>query len=420
MQKLVITGPNRLHGEVKVGGSKNAVLPMMAAALLANAPITLYNVPSISDVEVMASILELFNVKVGRQANTLTLDGSSAQAASVDPTLAGKMRASILVLGPAVARFGQAETVPPGGDVIGVRPLDRHLHALSSMGVKVVEAKDRVKLIGKPRAARVIMGDLSVTPTENAILAAVLAPGKTEVRMAAMEPHIVGLCNFLNSLGAKISNIDTHNLQIEGVEILHGGEGTVIPDQLEAGTLAIAAAASQGEVKIDGFVQDDHDALLNVFIEMNVNFEILSPTEIRICPSDKLKSTKVKTQPYPNLPTDLQAPLAVLMTQATGQSEIFETMYEGRLSYLYELQRMGADISLKDTHVGLIKGPTKLHGTDLVSFDIRAGATILVAALIAEGKTTIDRVEHIDRGYEYLDKRFGSLGAKIERIDNGQ
>jgi UDP-N-acetylglucosamine 1-carboxyvinyltransferase len=417
MQKLVINGPTKLHGTVTVSGSKNTVLPMMAACLLSDQQITITNVPDISDVEVMAKILQKFGVKIVRRSDQMILDASLAKPADIDAELAGKMRASIVLLGPAIARFGKVTMASPGGDVIGMRPLDRHLHVFQAMSVEAKENNGTVSLTGKPRAARVLMGDLSVTPTENAIMAAVLTAGKTEVRMAALEAQIVGLCDFLNGLGAKISGINTHNLVIEGVEMLQGGTGTVIPDPLEAGTFAIAAAASQGEVVVKGFVQDDHDALLNIFTEMNVNYSIIDKQTIEILPSTNLKATKIKTQPYPNLPTDLQAPLAVLMTQASGQSEIFETMYEGRLQYLFELQRMGAEVSMRDSHVGMIGGPTKLHGTDLVSFDLRAGATVILAAIIAVGQTTIDRIEHIDRGYEHFDTKLRNLGADIVRID---
>lgn len=419
MQKLIIEGPNQLHGTVRVAGSKNHVLPMMAASLLVEGPIILHNVPDISDVQSMIEILESFGVKTRRDKEGLSLDASQAHTATIGHNLADKMRASILILGPAIARFGEVKAASPGGDIIGARPLDRHLRALENLGIAVSEENGELELHGKPRASRVIMGDLSVTPAENAILASVLAEGTTEIRMTALEPHIVALCEFLNSLGAKITGIDTHNLKIEGVAQLHGGEGSIIADQIEAGTFAIAAAASHGDVVIDGFITDHHDALLNVFDDMLVSYKVVDEQTLHVTPSKKLLATKIKTQPYPNLPTDLQAPLAVLMTQAEGQSEIFETMYEGRMSYLYELQRMGADISIKDSHTGIIKGPTRLHGTELVSFDIRAGATIILAALIAEGKTTIDRVEHIDRGYEHFDQRLKSLGAKISRVDNG-
>jgi UDP-N-acetylglucosamine 1-carboxyvinyltransferase len=227
----------------------------------------------------------------------------------------------------------------------------------------------------------------------------------------------VALCEFLNSLGAKISGVGSHVLFIEGVKSLHGGEGEIIPDYLESGTFAIAAAASGGNLLIEDFIVNDHDALLNTFDTMGVNYKLLGERKIQMLPSKKILATKIRTDIYPGFPSDLQAPMAVLFTQAEGVSEIFETMYEGRLQYLFELQRMGAHVNLRDSHIGLIEGPTTLHGTELVSFDVRAGATILIAAVIAHGETTIDRIEHIDRGYEHFDGRLRALGANITRTN---
>jgi UDP-N-acetylglucosamine 1-carboxyvinyltransferase len=283
------------------------------------------------------------------------------------------------------------------------------------MGAEVVTTQDSIELKGNLKGSRVLLDEISVTATENLILAAVISRGTTEIRMAACEPHIVALCEFLNSLGAKIGGIGSHVLIIEGVEKLNGGEGEIIPDYLESGTFAIAAAASGGKLVIEDFIINDHDALLNTFSRMGVNYKIISDDKIEILPSKKLRATKIRTDIYPGFPSDLQAPMAVLCTQAEGVSEIFETMYEGRLQYLFELQRMGAHVNVRDSHVGLVEGPSVLHGTDLISFDVRAGATVLIAALIAHGKTVKERIEHIDRGYEYFDGRLRSLGAKISR-----
>jgi UDP-N-acetylglucosamine 1-carboxyvinyltransferase len=416
MQKLIINGPASLQGEITVSGSKNHVLPMMAACLLCSEPITLHNVPEISDVEAMLDILELFGVKHSCEGHKLTLDASDAHTAEVTQELADRMRASILVLGPAVARFGEVTAYEPGGDIIGARPLTGHLRVFKKLGVEVRVDGSLLSLKGRPKSKTLVMDELSVTPVENAIMAAVLSDGVTEIRRVALEPHVVELCRFLNSLGANIEGIDTHNLRITGMQKLHGGEGKIIPDQLEAGTLAIAAAATHGDVTIHQFVADDHDALLTVFENMAVNCQLLDNQTIHIMPSPNLLATRVVTHPYPNFPTDLQAPMAVLMTQADGTSEIFETMYEGRMSYLYELQRMGAHVAIQDSHVGRITGPTRLQGAELISFDIRAGATLLLAALVAEGRTVIERIEHIDRGYEKFDKKLASLGADIERV----
>lgn len=416
MSKLIIEGPTKLQGTIKVSGSKNHALPMLAAMLLTTEDVVLHNVPDIADVEVMIQILESFGVRVERTRNGLICNAENAMPTKVSPELTRKLRASILVLGPAMARFGEAVIGFPGGDLIGARPIDSHLNGLRSLGAKVSESEESIELKGRLKANKVILDEISVTATENIIMASVLIPGITEIRMAATEPHIVALCEFLNSLGAKIDGIGGHVLIIEGVESLSSGEGTIIPDYLEAGTFAIAGAASGGELLIEEFVASDNDALLNTFTRMGVNFKLEGDNKLLIKPSKKLRAVKIRTDIYPGFPSDLQAPMAVLCTQASGVSEIFETMYEGRLQYLFELQRMGAHVNVRDSHVGLIEGPTSLHGTDLISFDVRAGATVLIAAVIAHGKTTIDRIEHIDRGYEHLDGRLRSLGAKISRI----
>lgn len=417
MSKLIIEGPSKLEGVVRVAGSKNHVLPMLAAILLTNQEIILHNVPDIADAQVMIEILECYGVRVERNRNTVICNAADAHPATVPVELTSKLRASLLVLGPALARFGEVQLGFPGGDAIGARPIDAHLLGLETMGAKNHSNSDTIKLSGKLKGERVLVHEISVTATETLILAAVLTPGTTEIRMAAAEPHIVGLCEFLNNIGAKIAGVGSHVLTIDGVDSLSSGEGTIVPDYLESGTFAIAAAASGGDLTIDDFIINDHDALLNTFSRMGVNYTVNSPSQIQILPTKRIKATRIRTSIFPGFPSDLQAPMAVLFTQAEGTSEIFETMFEDRLQYLFELQRMGAHVNIRDSHVGLVEGPTHLHGTDLVSFDIRAGATILIAAVIAHGKTTIDRIEHIDRGYEHFDGRLRALGAKISRIN---
>lgn len=417
MSKLIIEGPSKLEGVVKVAGSKNHVLPMLAAILLTDKEIILHNVPDIADARVMIEILECYGVRVERSRTTVICNAEGAHPAVVPVELTSKLRASLLVLGPALSRFGEVQLGFPGGDAIGARPIDAHLMGLEAMGAKNHSDSDTIKLSGKLKGERVLVHEISVTATETLILAAVLSPGTTEIRMAAAEPHIVGLCEFLNGLGAKISGVGSHVLTIDGVESLDAGEGTIIPDYLESGTFAIAAAASGGDMTIEDFIVNDHDALLNTFNRMGVNYRIHSKSKIQVLPTKRIKATRVRTNIFPGFPSDLQAPMAVLFTQAEGTSEIFETIYEDRLQYLFELQRMGAHVNIRDSHVGLVEGPTHLHGTELVSFDIRAGATILIAAVIAHGKTTIDRIEHIDRGYEHFDGRLRALGARISRIN---
>jgi UDP-N-acetylglucosamine 1-carboxyvinyltransferase len=416
LSKLIIEGPTKLTGEINVSGSKNHALPMLAATLLVKGEVILHNLPDIADVGVMIEILENFGVRIERTRSGLICNAENARFSAVGMELTRKLRASLLILGPSMARFGQAELGFPGGDLIGARPIDSHLNGLSDMGAEVVEKEELIKLKGKLKSGKVILDEISVTATENIVLAAVTIPGTTEIRLAACEPHIVALCEFLNSLGAKIDGIGSHVLVIEGVEELSGGEGRIIPDYLEAGTFAIAAAASGGELLIKDFVADDNDALLNVFTRMGINYRLFQDNKLLVRPTKNIRPARIRTDIYPGFPSDLQAPMAVLFTRAKGVSEIFETLYEGRLQYLFELQRMGAHVNVRDSHVGLIEGPTTLHGTDLISFDVRAGATVLIAAVIAHGKTTIDRIEHIDRGYEHFDGRLRSLGANISRI----
>lgn len=418
MQKLIIEGPTKLEGSIKIAGSKNHVLPMMVAALLTTEEVVLHNVPQISDVATMAEILHGFGVRIEHSGSVLVLQAEQAKPAAVPQELTDRLRASVLVLGGMIGRFGEARMGYPGGDSIGARPLDTHFHGFEQLGIKVHSDEHEVSLEGHVKPATVVLDEFSVTATENMILASVVADGTTQIRMAAAEPHVTELCNFLNQMGARISGINSHVLTIEGVGSLHGAEGTITPDYLESGTFAIAAAASQGNVIIDDFVVEHHDALLTAFDRMGVNYKVLGPRKLQVEGKQKLQATTIRTDIYPGFPTDLQAPMAVLCTQAHGTSEIFETMYEGRLQYLFELQRMGARVNIRDSHVGLVEGPTTLQGTELVSFDIRAGATILIAAVIAQGKTIIDRIEHIDRGYEHFDGRLRALGAKIERTSD--
>lgn len=416
MTKLAITGPTRLQGTWRTAGSKNAVLPMLAACLLTDEEVILKNVPEISDVGVMIEILESLGAEVQRDDHTVRVRAANLHAHVIPDTLTAKMRASVLILGAAVARIGRITIAQPGGDMIGARPIASHLNAFAQLGLEVERDQGHTTVSGKPKGTRVNLGELTVTGAENAIMAAVLAEGTTELRLVAVEPHVVELSNLLNKMGAHIEGVGTHTLIIHGVDQLHSAEWRVSADQLESGTIAIAAAASHGDVVIEDFLIDEHDSLLTIFNQIGVLYEIQSPTQIRILPGGEYRPVKVRTQPYPNFPSDLQAPLAVLLTQCDGTSEIFETLYEGRLQYLFELQRMGATAVMRDAHTGIITGPTTLIGADLVSFDIRAGATVLIAALIAQGTTIIDRIEHIHRGYERIEERLRDLGARLERV----
>lgn len=418
MEKLIINGPCRLKGEIAVKGSKNAALPILAATLLASGKFTITNVPMITDIANLLSILEDLGAKVKFEKNICEIDTTNVNSFEPDASKVRHIRASILLLGPLLARFKKVKLAHPGGCFIGARPVGTHFDALTELGAKIVEDDSNYclevnRLVGK----KIVLSEISVTATENVIMAAALADGTTELRLAATEPHVVDLCNFMIAMGAKISGVGTHNLIIKGVKRLKPVKYAICYDQIEAGTFAIAAAASRGTLTIKGFVADDQDILIKTLRAANVQIEVINKTTAIIKPSTSYRAlAKIRTDIYPNFPSDLQAPMGVLMTQADGTSTIFETMFEGRLNYLNELNKMGADCVIKNAHEATITGPTPLFGTTIESFDLRAGATLLIASFIAEGESTIEKAEIIDRGYENIDERLNAVGAKIRRI----
>ncbi len=416
MPTFLIEGQHALNGEVTISGSKNAALPIIAACLLTKEPCVLDNVPDISDVHTMLSILEAIGAKVAFKNHQVFIEAQDIKETSIHHEQVGKLRASILVMGPLLGRVGEVKMAFPGGCVLGKRSVHAHTHALSSLGAEIVD--DEIELYlkaAKPKAARVIMAEASVTATENAIMMAVLAEGSTEIRWAAMEPHVQDLCDFLNKMGAKIEEIGTHTLRIEGVSELHGANHTVISDYLETGTLALAGVLTKGNLTLKNCHPEHLDSFWQKLEEVGAKFK-LGKNEVKIMPSSTWKSVeKLRTAVYPGFATDLQAPFAVLLTQAEGESKIYETLFEGRLNYLYELQRMGATIDMLSPDQALIHGPTKLRGVPIASCDIRAGAAMVLAALVAEGETEISNINYIDRGYERLDDKLRNLGAKIER-----
>lgn len=416
MQKFVIKGQKPLNGEVTVSGSKNAALPIVCAALLTKELVTLKNVPDIADIHSILRIIEGFGAKVNFENNTLTIDPSNISASNVPNELVNKMRASILILGSLIPRLGEIKMSFPGGCVLGKRSVDSHTHAFKKLGCEILDDTNGLHIKGnKLKGATIVLPELSVTATENAIMAAVLAEGKSEIRLAAAEPHVQDLCHFLNHLGAKISGIATNNIQIEGVAELKGGEYSITGDYLEAGTFALCAIATKGDVTIKGINTDQLDSFWQKLEEMGVNFQ-LSADSVHIMPTAELNAIKsLRTAVYPSFATDLQAPFAVLLTQAKGVSKVFETLFEGRLNYLFELEKMGAHIEYLNPHQALIIGPTKLKAVPISSCDIRAGAAMVIAALIADGETEITNINYIDRGYERLDEKLRSLGAEIVR-----
>ena len=416
MQELVIKGGVKLKGTVTISGSKNAALPIVCAALLSKDKTVLKNVPDIADIHSIIKIIESLGVKTKFNKNTLEIDPSKLTKSSPDQKLVEKMRASILLIGGILPRLGEIKMAFPGGCVLGKRSVYAHTHVFKEFGAKILNDKTGLhikadKLVGK----KFTLPEQSVTATENAIMCGVLAEGKTEIRLSAVEPHVQDLCHFLKKMGAKISGIGTNNIQITGVESLKGTTYTITGDYLEAGTFAIAAVATGGDVIINGINTDHLDILWQKFNEMGVSYK-LSKDSVHILLSKSLKGTDVKTAVYPGFPTDLQAPFTVLLTQVNGTSKIFETLFEGRLNYLFELEVMGAQIHLLNPHQALVQGPSKLKGMSIPSHDIRAGAAMVIAALVAKDYTTISNINYIDRGYENLDGKLTKLGAEIKRL----
>lgn len=417
MEQLIIKGPCKLRGNVKISGAKNAALPIIASTLLFEEEVTLENVPDIKDVRSLLDILRSLGATIDFRDNILKIGADKIEKKDPDPELVKRLRASILTLAPLLVRNKKVSIPHPGGCLIGSRPIDVHLRALKKLGAKVSVSNEGYKL----EAAKITGCDLytdffSVTGTENVIMAAVLSEGVTNISLAAAEPHVQDLCHFLAAAGAKIEGVGTHNLKITGIKKLKGITYKIIPDQIESGTFAIAAIATKGEVVIDGFVPAHQESLLSKFDQIGVNYELASPDLLKIKPAQQLQSFRLRTEIYPGFATDLQAPMAILATQASGSSEIYETIFEGRLGYINELSKMGASCVVRDAHQATITGPTPLFGARITSFDLRAGATLIIAALIAQGESRLDQIEIIDRGYEKIEEKFRALGADIKRV----
>lgn len=419
MPKFFIEGGIPLQGETTVSGSKNAALPILAACLLTDQPCTIKNVPDIADVRSMLKLLEFLGVKTHFQHGTVILQAGKVKNIPIHDPVVKKFRASILLLGPLLARLKEVKLDFPGGCILGKRSIHAHLHALRELGAEILEDKEHIHLCRSQnlKGKEVIMSEISVTATENAIMAASVADGTTEIRLAAAEPHVQDLCLFLNKMGAHIKGIGTHALTIRGVSRLKGAAHQITSDYLEAGALALASVLTQGTVTIKGIETHHLDAFWNKLSEAGAKFR-LEAHQVTLFPSDEVYPIeKLRTAVYPSFPTDLQAPFAVLLTQAKGESHIFETLFEGRLNYLFELEKMGAKVNILNPHQARIKGPTPLLAVPVASCDIRAGTAMVLAALIAKGVTEVSNVYYIDRGYDRLDEKLRALGAKIQRIE---
>ncbi len=416
--RLRIEGGRRLEGAVRVSGAKNAALPMMVAALLSSEETTLENVPGIDDTVVMAMILRHLGASVTRDPELLDVyrvSGHGVWRTEAPSRLVTSLRASFVVMGALLGRFGEAACAAPGGDVIGQRPLDVHLAGFAALGAEITREGDKfVARAPSLRGARIFMDYPSVLGTENILLAAVLARGHTRIVNAAAEPEIVSLAEMLNKMGAQIEGAGSHTIEVEGVEALGGTRHRVLPDRIEAGTFALAAALTQGDVAIEDAVPCHLEALISKMCDMGVHVEEFE-CGLRVAHCGRLKATQVQAVPYPGLATDMQALLAVLLTQADGVSFVHERVYDNRFLYLGELRKFGAEM-VQAGSTAVISGPTPLVGASVRALDVRAGAALVLAALAAHGETEISDVFHLDRGYQDLDVKLTNLGAAIQRV----
>lgn len=417
MEKFIIEGSGELKGEIKVSGAKNSALKVLAATLLTDEECHILNVPDIYDVKMMIEILKDIGADVKKENNNeYFIRCNDIDKTDLDPKLVRKLRASIMLIAPLLSRFGEVKFPHPGGCAIGKRPIDMYLDSFKSFGAEVLENKDYYHIKAKNLSGcNFVFPWISHTATESAILAAVLARGKTTLINSACEPEVISLCEQLNGLGAKITGIGCNRIVIEGVKKLSGGTFNIIPDRIEAGTFAILGALTCSELKILNCDLSHLEVFLKMIERVGVKFDI-GENFLYVKRSEDLKSCELRTHEYPGFATDLQAPFTVLLTQASGMSLVHETIYEGRLFYTDILNRMGANIIMCDPHRVVVSGPTEFHGIKMESPDLRAGIALLIAALIAEGRSEIENIQQIDRGYENIEGRLKALGVQIKRI----
>ncbi len=420
MDKFLVRGGRPLHGKIEISGAKNSALPCLAATLLSEETVTLHNVPYVKDLITQRRLLEDLGATVlTPELRTHKVNARGVQVFEAPYELVKTMRASVLALGPLLARFGQAKVSLPGGCAIGTRPIDLHLRAFEQLGAVVsLESGDVVARAPKGRltGAEVEFEKVTVTGTENVMMAASLADGRTTIRNAACEPEIDDLAELLNKMGARIRGAGTTEITIDGVETLGGAEHTIIPDRIETGTFLAAAAITGGEIEVKGCRPEHLGAVIAKLREAGVEIDELNQSTLLVRRSSAgLKACDVVTEPHPLFPTDMQAQYMALMTQAEGTSTIVETIFENRFMHASELVRLGADIQIHG-NTAVVTGPSRLMGAKIQASDLRASASLVLAALCAEGETLIDRVYHIDRGYETIVRKLRSLGADIERI----
>jgi UDP-N-acetylglucosamine 1-carboxyvinyltransferase len=421
MDKFRITGGRPLRGRVSISGAKNSALPCMAAALLTAETVTLHNLPYARDIITQRRLLEDLGATVlTPELRTHKITANHIELFEAPYELVKTMRASVLALGPLLARFGKARVSLPGGCAIGTRPIDLHLAGFQYLGAEVsLESGDvvaRAPKRGRLQGGEVQFEKVTVTGTENLMMAAALAEGKTVLNNAAREPEIIDLAELLNKMGARVRGAGTPKIEIEGVETLGGAEHTIIPDRIETGTFMVAAAITNGELEIKGCRPEHSAIVISKLREVGVEIEELNQSTLRVRCCDKgLRASDVMTEPHPRFPTDMQAQYMALMTQAEGRAVITETIFENRFMHASEMQRMGAHIQIEGTSA-VVEGPTPLTGARVQASDLRASASLVLAGLAATGETLIDRVYHIDRGYEKIEDKLVSVGADIERI----
>ncbi|MBT9259847.1 MAG: UDP-N-acetylglucosamine 1-carboxyvinyltransferase [Clostridiales bacterium] len=415
MERIVVEGGHPLRGEVKVEGAKNAILPAMAAALLAKEPTVLEGAPPLKDVEAMAEILGWLGVEVKRDGpQTWVIDPALLSRLDLPEELSRKLRSSLFLLGPLLARFGQVEMGYPGGCSIGARPIDFHLKGLRQMGVEVLEETPIVKLrAAELRGADIYLAYPSVGATENLMMAATLARGTTTIRNAAKEPEVVDLARLLSAMGARIRGAGSDVVVVEGVQELHGVRHRIIPDRIEAGTFLLALAATGGEGAVTGVNPGHLYAVLDALHQMGCQARFTRDT-IRLRAPGRVKPVDIRTQPYPGFPTDLQNPALAVLLKADGTSIITESVFESRFRVVEELRRMGAQVQV-DGRLAVVRGVPRLKGARLMAQELRGAAALLIAALSAEGVSTLEGVQHLDRGYSRLEEKLSSLGAVVER-----
>jgi len=415
MQKLSIHGGVPLSGEVRVAGAKNAALPILAAALLTAEPVRLTNVPELNDVTTMIGLLERMGARARRSPHGVELDAGAVTDPFAPYDLVKTMRASILALGPLTARFGEARVSLPGGCAIGERPVDLHIKGLAAMGAEIaIEAGYIHAKARRLKGARIFMDSVTVTGTENLMMAASLADGETVLENAAREPEVVDLARCLIAMGARIRGHGTDVISIEGVERLRGVEHAVMPDRIEAGTFLAAAAATRGTVTLTQAPVEALDAVLEKLREAGASIDV-DRDSIRLRMGARPRSVSLRTAPYPGFPTDMQAQFIALNTVAEGTAFVTETIFENRFMHVQELRRLGARIEIEG-NTALVHGAEKLAGATVMATDLRASASLVIAALMAEGETVIERIYHLDRGYERIESRLGQLGARIARL----